>query len=270
MLSAMSKPVTLRHPDPFPRAVIEAAQAHAVAEYPRESVGFVTADGYVPLRNIHPEPETAFRVDPKDTAKQLQRGAILALVHSHPNGPNHPSYADQVSQIESGVTFGIVPVIGTNVGDDIVPVPSEIVWWGDELPTPPLERRAFIWGVFHCYQLYRDWMWLERGVRIPNSACDVLLIADGRNIFVDECERAGLRNLGKVDMGCLQVGDMLVGHVKGDFPNHCGVYLGGDDFLHHPPGTPSGKANLLRWWPHIDTVLRYDGSSVDPSLRRTG
>jgi cell wall-associated NlpC family hydrolase len=150
-----------------------------------------------------------------------------------------------------------------------MPVPSEIIWWGDKLPIAPLERRRFIWHVFHCWALARDWYRLEWGVTLPNFACDPDFVDTGHSIFLDNFERAGLRNLGKVDMSCLQVGDMLVGHVRGGFPNHCGIYVGGDDFLHHPPGAPSGTVNLLRWWPHIDTVMRYERQDAT-SARGTG
>lgn len=269
MIPLNRAPVILRHPDPFDLAVVEDIKNHAVEAYPNESCGFVVPDvGYIRCDNTHPEPDKYFRVDPNDTAQALQRGAT-AFVHSHPNGPNYPSFADQQGQIDSELIWGIVPVIGTNVEEDIVPVPSDILWWGDKLPPQPLEKRKFIWGIFHCYQLYRDWAKLEWGVSIPNFACEIDFVDERYDIFVDNCERAGLRNLGKIDMSELEVGDMLVGHLRGDIPNHCGIYLGGDDFLHHPTGGASAKTNLLRWWPHIDTVMRYDGPKTTP-LRDTG
>lgn len=263
------KTVTLRHPDPFPLDVIEDIKAHALAMFPHEAVGFVMPEGYMPVDNVHSDPENHFEVNPVDTAMALE-GGVLALVHSHPDGQPIPSYHDQVMQIDSGLTWGIVPVVGINEGDEIIPQAGEITWWGDALPIAPLERRRFLWGVFHCWSLYRDWLRLEYGIVLPNFACDRDFVDDGHNIFIENCERAGLRNLGKIDMSRLQVGDMLVGHVKGEHPNHCGVYLGGDDFLHHAPGTASGKANLLRWWPHIDTVFRYDGLENATPLRGLG
>ena len=260
------KPAILRNPDPYPLDIVSAAKAHAIAEFPKEAVGFVLPDRYVPATNIHTDPNNHFEIDPKDTAKALDAGA-LAIVHSHPNGGPSPSFHDQAKQIESGLVWGIVPVLGLNEGDEIHPQAGEITWWGDSLPIAPLERRRFIWGVFHCWSLYRDWMRVERGITLENIPCDREFVQDGTNVFLDNCERVGMVNMGKLDMNDLEVGDMLVGHIKGDLPNHCGVYLGGDDFMHHPPGGASGKANLLRWWPHIDTVLRY-GATTNPARLR--
>ena len=279
--------VTFRNADPFPVEVIDAIKAHAIACYPQESVGVVMADGYVPCVNVHREPEKAFEVDPEETKSLLQRGAILALVHSHPEGPNFPSLSDQRHQIASGMTWGIVPIIGTDVMPDIdpvaeadedapppesivVPVPSDILWWGDALPIPPMKCRKFIWGIFHCWALVRDWYRVERGVTFPNFAVGDDFIENGESVFIDNVERAGLRDMGKLDMNDLQVGDILVGHLKGQHPSHCGVYLGGDDFLHHPPGAPSSVTQLVRWWKHIDTVFRYYGDANTSSVRRTG
>lgn len=250
--------VTFRNPDPFPLEVIVAAQNHARECYPQESVGVVMADGYVPCQNVSANPELAFEVDPLETKELLHRGAILALVHSHPEGPNYPSLFDQQSQIASGMTWGIIPIIGTNDGDEIVPVPSDILWWGDDLPIQPLKCRRFIWGIFHCWKIVRDWYKLERGIDLPNFAVDYDFIENGESVFINNVERAGLRDMGKLAMSDLQIGDVLIGHLKGEHPSHCGVYLGGDDFLHHPPSAPSGIAQLVRWWPHIDTVFRYD------------
>jgi proteasome lid subunit RPN8/RPN11 len=270
MSTADSKPVTMRHPDPFDPDVVHAIKEHAKSEFPKESCGIVTCDGYLPCENIHEDPENAFRIDPEIVTEHTIAGTLLAVVHSHPNGPNYPSFADQKFQIDSGLPWGIVPVIAVTAEDGSdVPVASDIIWWGDTLPIPPLERRMFIWGVFHCYGLYRDWLRLERGVTIMNFPCSEDFIKDGENPFVERAEITGHLNLGKIPMEDLQFGDLVVGKLRGDFPNHCGIYLGGDDLLHHPAGGASCKTNLLRWWPYVDTVLRYDREKA-ASLRPAG
>lgn len=267
MLPAHRQASTLRYPDPFPPEVVEAAKAHACESYPRESCGYVTEHGYVPAENVHETPETNFRIDPEFTKEVYQRGKVLAIVHSHPNGPNYPSFMDQQVQIEMGVTWGIIPVFANDA--DGTRLAGDVIWWGDDLPIPPLQGRRFIWGVFHCWSFYRHWFKLEHDIWLPNFACPIDFIDEGVNIFLDNCERAGLRNLGKVDMCDLQIGDMLVGHVKGEHPNHCGVYVGGDDLLHHLDTGVSRKDQLVRRWPHIDTVFRYAGADAT-SLRDTG
>lgn len=258
--------ITLRNPDPFDTEVIDAIREHALEAYPKECCGFVMPDGYMRVDNVHPEPTEFFRVDPLAAARAMEGGA-LAFVHSHPDGSPIPSLNDQLCQIEEGMTWGIVPVLGINEGDEVKPLAQPITWWGDDLPIPPLKGRKFIFGVFDCWRLYRHYMMLEHGITLPNFAYGEDFVEKNENVFVENCERAGLRNLGKIDMSRLHVGDMLIGHLRGEHPNHCGVYLGGDTFLHHAPGQASREDNLLRWWPHMDTVFRYDGLEETASLR---
>lgn len=263
----MKRHITLRPADPFGHETLDAIRAHAVEAYPNECCGFVLPDGtYMRCANTHSDPANNFRVADVDTARALDAKAI-AMVHSHPDGLAEPSYSDQLGQIKTGMTWGVLNVLGINDGDKIVPQAGSIVWWGDDLPISPLKGRKFLWGVFHCWSLYRDWLRLNHDITIPNFPCERTFIDDDHNIFLDNCERAGLRNLGKIDMSELRYGDMLVGHIKGNYPNHCGVFEGGDTFLHHPPDAASGDANLLRWWPHIDTVFRYDGLKKAPPIR---
>ena len=234
--------ITLRHADPWGLEVIAEIQAHAKERYPEESCGIITNDMYIPCANVAPDPKKAFQIDPAITGPLTTAGTLQAIVHSHPDGPNYPSEADQQGQIDMGIIWGVVPVIGDEIEAIAV---SEVIWWGDSLPPVPLERRQFVWGVFHCYQLYRDWMMQERGIHIQNFACSPDFATEGRNIFVEEAEKAGLTN-------------MLVGKLYGSAPNHCGVYIGDDMLLHHPSGGASGRVELLRWWPKIEVVLRYD------------
>jgi len=133
VLSIRNSPTTIRPPDPFGADIIYAIKEHAQSSYPEESCGLVTEEGYLPCENKHPDPRIAFLIDPAVTASVLQRGAILAVVHSHPDGPNFPSYADQLNQIDSGLTWGIVPVIGVTDPidpDNVKALASDVLWWG--------------------------------------------------------------------------------------------------------------------------------------------
>lgn len=257
MIKLAKNEVLSRHPDPFSADVVSAAKAHALSAYPQESCGIVVDGRYIPADNVHPDPLNNFTVDPNTSVIAACRGA-QAIVHSHPDSHPHPSYEDQVSQIASGLIWGIVPVMGINQLDTVQPVASDIVWWGDPLPVPPLKKRKFIWGVFHCYQLYRDWHRIHRGVVIPNFACDYNFVDNDVDIFLGNVTQAGLTDLGKIELCDLQEGDMLVGKLRGNYPNHCMIYEGGDTALHHPPGAISGDVSLLRWWPFVDSVFRHE------------
>lgn len=84
----------------IPRRLYDQILAHCRQEWPREAVGFLTGRGGVVLRatavrNVHPDPERRFRVDPGDAALALR--AVMAgheewvgLYHSHPQSVAYP------------------------------------------------------------------------------------------------------------------------------------------------------------------------------------
>jgi proteasome lid subunit RPN8/RPN11 len=85
-------------------AVFEGLLRHARARDPEECVGLVfghegTATRYVPLTNRAAAPRARFFADPTELLRALVdaevRGeALLALYHSHPDGPSVPSNMD--------------------------------------------------------------------------------------------------------------------------------------------------------------------------------
>jgi len=89
----------------FTRGAWEAAWADVRRAAPLEAVGaFVGRSGRVeravPLPNVHPTPEVAYRADPR-ALLGLLRGleasgeALLAFYHSHPKGLARPSETDR-------------------------------------------------------------------------------------------------------------------------------------------------------------------------------
>lgn len=263
-----ARAIVLRHPDPWGPEVTDAIKQHAMESYPNESCGIIMDDEYVPCENTHPTPDKAFRIDPGFTAPLLVAGKIQAVVHSHPNGPSHPGVEDAQNQIEMGIPWGVISVIGD---ETTALYSSDLLWWGDQLPPVPLLGRRFIWHIFHCYQLYRDWWKQERGIHFAMYACEEEFIQNNRDVFIEHVEKTHHTNLGKIPVTELEIGDMLVGRLRGRHPNHCGVYIGGDEILHHPAGGASCTTSLQRWWPYIDTVLRHDGSQKpSPAWKPSG
>ncbi|EEC4815018.1 hypothetical protein G4L83_000407 [Salmonella enterica] len=83
--------------------------AHARQCAPAESCGYVvrTAQGerYFPCENLSAEPTMYFRISPEDYLNARNRGDIVALVHSHPDGKPCLSSADRTLQIQSGLDW---------------------------------------------------------------------------------------------------------------------------------------------------------------------
>ncbi|WP_442864393.1 M67 family metallopeptidase [Aurantiacibacter sp. MUD11] len=103
----------------------EAAQAA-----PRECCGMLLGEAgritaIAPARNVHPQPETHFEIDPQaliDAHRTARAGgpAVLGYYHSHPLGPAQPSATDRAEAAHDGAIWAIV----TGEGD--------VTFWRDD------------------------------------------------------------------------------------------------------------------------------------------
>lgn len=220
----------------FSPACIAAMKAHAVAEFPRESIGMVVDGDYLPLVNEAPGTDgVAF-----DERFALRHGSALqAIVHSHPGGPGFPSYRDQAAQLAWDVPFGIVVC---NEGGALDPL-----WWGDGAPRRPyLEETGFRWVIQDCYAKIRDAFWQARGIRLKDFAREwgAWRAEPGRPAFsgyLEHYKEAGFIQVDRPrdwDLAVMRFGEYGV-------PSHAGVLLPGNMLLHHL-GHDSDPVDLSR------------------------
>lgn len=92
----------------LPELLLGQLWAHARATAPHECVGIlggqVTAGGwhaetYAPLPNVAAKPHTHYEADASELIRALRQWRhsgleLVALFHSHPHGPDHPSASD--------------------------------------------------------------------------------------------------------------------------------------------------------------------------------
>lgn len=228
----------------FTADAILAMKRHALADYPRESCGLVVAGTYRPLPNRATDPAARFRIDDGDYLAHA--GAIEAIVHSHPDGPLHPSAADMRGQIDSAVPWAILATDGERC--------SEPILWGEGVPVPDLIGREFRHGVTDCYALVRDWFQLERGIRLPDFPRDDEWWHDGKNLYLDHFADVGFS---VVRSGEALTGDVALMTVLSPVPNHAGVVIDGDMLLHHLPRRLSRREPFGPWHRQIVHILRH-------------
>ena len=238
-------------PEMFSAEAIAAIQADAMARYPRESCGLVTAAGYQPFPNIHPTPETQFEM-PAAALARFAAGEVLAVVHSHPDGPLAPSAEDQRQQIATALPWGIVSTDGVTA--------SAPLWWGDGIPDVPIEGRDFRWGPSgtdgkgDCYALVRDWYRRERGLLLRDYARDAAWQDEAPLLYQQGWQAEGFRPIAE---DSLQPGDAVLFAIRSQGrPNHAGVYLGQGLLLHHLENRLAERTTLAFWRAAILTFLR--------------
>ncbi len=231
---------------------LSSAQDHAVAEWPRESVGVVSGMVYCPLRNVSRRPRVAWAVE----SGSLE--GVDAVVHSHPSGQTWPSRADMKSQAAAGVPFGVVPVVTTGMQPALRCLAP--FWWPDT--ERPYLGRPYRHGVTDCLTLIRDWYARERGVEVPPIAYDYRWDASAPelDLYVSWRRRLGWR---QVEPAAAEPGDLVLLAMAGArVANHGGVLLEGGLLLHHPSMRPHDPTSLSRRTPagrlarHVVEVAR--------------
>lgn len=250
----------------FPPEAIEAAKAHAIAQFPKESCGLIAAGTYIACENTAEHPEKDFRIDPEqiiDAGVHLQ-----AVMHSHPQplSPS-PTAADMQGQIDTGCIWGIIPC---NAQEAFAPV-----FWGDFLleddfdnhglprakqsggaAREPLTGRAFVHGASDCYTLIRAWYWKNKQIYLPEFPRDEEWWKENKDFYSEGFRKAGFR---RISLGEARPGDVMLGHVRSKVPNHGGVLLEGSLLIHHLQGRLSCRAPVGRYMKYITHWLRYVG-----------
>lgn len=249
---------------PVPAHCVQDACDHAQREAPRESVGAVWGDKYYPLMNCHQTPEQDFMCG-GDYLDMFERfGPPQAVIHSHPSGKSYPSKQDQVSQMQTGVPYGIVFLMQGR--------PVNVVFWGEGVPMAPMLGRPFMYGVYDCWATARDQFYRDFGIKLKSYARDENLLNKQApdNYFMDYFEDAGFE---QVDFPEAKRGDILLSRIfRGDKVNHCGYYMGDGTVLHHPFGTPQAPTLpridiVYKWRKLITHCMRHKSQFVQVSAR---
>lgn len=99
-------------------AHVERLLAEARNALPREACGLILGNGVQieevrVCRNVHPQPETHFEIDPQaliEAHRAARAGGpqVLGYYHSHPAGPPEPSSTDRAHATGDGKVWAIV------------------------------------------------------------------------------------------------------------------------------------------------------------------
>jgi len=224
-------------------------ETYILLQYPFEACGVVLRDLFVPIENIASSPSECFLM-PAGTYITHERD-LSAVIHSHTHDaireidPRVPSEADMRLAETTGVLQGIVHCSPNKV--------SSTLWFNQRVP-PELLNRPYIPNVFDCYTIVRDYYRLNMRHELALLPRPPSWIEDTPELMMTNLNNQGLtkvRNVGK-----LCIGDVLVFSVGSHIPNHVGIYLGADTFMHHLNGRQSSTDTFSRWSKQFHSAYR--------------
>lgn len=197
---------------------------HAREEYPDECCGLVDTEGnYHKCTNL--QGGKRFFLKPEDWQYVEDNFGVSAVVHSHINESPFPSGLDRVECFESGVPWIIVSW------------PKGSIFQFDPEPyDPPLIGREYVWGIFDCFTLVRDY-YKTLGVVINDRPREEDFYSKDFDVIGNNFELEGFV---KVD-GPLKLHDVVVMQIRSNVPSHLAIYKGDDKILHHVVNRGSGE-----------------------------
>lgn len=223
---------------------------HVIECFPNEACGVIVNGEVRIFPNVHPDPLNHFEIDNLHWFECLRDDPNAIVIHSHTHGtalydPRTPSYRDMELWLRTGNTIGICFTDGSKV--------SEMLWMHHR-NTKPLEGREFIHGYQDCYSIIRDYYQQTLDIDLMNIARSFEWWENNQNLYLENYERAGFI---QVPLNDLKTHDVLLFKVRAKVPNHAGVVIGTNRFIHQPAFKLSGTDSIQRWSPHITHVLRH-------------
>jgi proteasome lid subunit RPN8/RPN11 len=198
---------------------MQAIYQHASDSYPEECCGVVTVAGdAVPLKNVSRTPTTSFEISSRDYLAYCH--GALCVYHSHPDRKAVFSDADKAFFERSRIPLVVVSWPAGEIR--VLGLPGE---------GSPLLGRPFIYGIYDCYALARDFYRRELGIEVQQITRPRFGWWKSGELdpFSD-----GISTCGMVDCANLAYGDIILLSLNGSpVSNHIGIYMGNNMFLHH-------------------------------------
>ena len=220
-------------------------RAYAQSTPEEEVCGIIAGGQFFPCTNIHPFPLKNFGISAKDYAR-LEEIGIEAVFHSHTGFNNQFSRHDIVSCKAINLPW-VMYCVGTNSWHEMDPTGGAFY----------LER-PWIYGVYDCYGLVRDYFNKEFGILLDDYE-------RGEEFEWKSSEwrmfEKNFKGQGFVEVDKLQKrGDIVLMQLQADFPNHVGVLHSPDRniFYQHLLGRLS-EANVYGgyWQKCTAKILRH-------------
>lgn len=235
----------------FDQDLINQAIQHAKEVFPEESCGAVIDNKYERFANRADDKINSFRIEDKHFEDMYRNERIQCVIHSHnDDAVSQATKEDQAAQQELDIPFGIIDMRGG--------APIHVVFWGDSLPIEPLLGRPFFYGVWDCFGIVRDYIRKNTEWTPPNTPHKWEFWLENISLFEDAINKKSLP-YDYIDIKDSKLGDVYlysIHHHK--YINHCGIYLGNGQVMHHLPKYKSCKYPISWQRQYLRSVLRHN------------
>lgn len=227
--------------------MIDEIKKHLMSEYPKEGCGIIYGDGetvyWAPIKNVATNLQE-FILDKEEYLWYYTRYKILGIIHSHIDIPATPSDYDVANCNATGLPYYIFSIPSGEY---------EILEPKKELP--PLLSRNYFRGLYDCFSLVKDY-YSTLGIDTPCR--EIYWCTEKENFFTTEYLKDwGLSKTGKLEKNCFLTFSLGATPV----PNHCGVYIGDNKFIHHAHNRLSCEESLEGIWrKYLSGVYKYEKS----------
>lgn len=211
----------------------------------RESCGVIVVDNtklkWIPCENVAVK-DNDFVINARDYASILLRYRVYAIVHNHINYPPIPSTNDITYCNELAVPFII---FNSATMEKHVLYPNQMNLIG----------RPYIFGIYDCLSVAMDWYAVNRKITFNRGEYEDTWWKKGKDyLTASELKKWGFKRILEPFEG-----DIVLFRMGALVPNHIGVLLKDDTFLHHAENRLSTIESLYPLWgPHIVAYYTYD------------
>lgn len=176
---------------------------------------------YYPCNNISINPESSFEISPLAYFEVEKLGKIYALFHSHVNENSDFSEQDKICAEEMELPIFCYSDVDKKLQEYRPPnYKSDLL------------QRPFIWGVYDCYDIVRDYYWNNYGILMQNFDRDSSYMNFDTPIINENFTKLGFYTPeNQID---IKIGDVILfKSFRRIYPHHFEIFVGNSKTLQH-------------------------------------
>lgn len=197
-----------------------------------------------PCQNTAENKSDSFEISNEEFLRAGLLGAPCGIYHSHPNG----SAAFSPEDLEAAEEY-CLPIYVYSLKEDqfqeYIPKSYEI----------ELEGLPFIWGLFDCYSIVRNYLRQKFNFYMEDYNRDNNFSNIDNNIVLENLANKKHQN---ISLEKIEPGDVIIFKSHKIFPHHFGVFMGNSKILHHPQNRLSCVESLTeKNLKTIERIVRF-------------